>query len=245
LAVAALAACSNDIFGSPDASDDASPADGAVDGGGGPEACTSGLACSGTQAACVTFDPNEGPFTDQSLSPGSTSISTDEYVTCPSSLLSDLPTTGASVGKAIVSHDFTETGQSANITVDLSVWLPANANGAFSALAVRIGDMDVVQLASSAGSWFLRVLASGESRSIQPVLGAWNHMVLQVVFSNDTNIGEASLTYDADGGARPTAIIKDRTTSSIAITTITADLGLQGTTTAAMKAYYDDVIVTL
>ena len=240
LGIAFLLACSTDTFVGPDGgSADAAPPDDAghadASGEAGVADACAGFVC--TAGLCASFDQSlELPFADNSTGGGATAITTDHAVSCPAALEADLPQTGASFARAAASAMApASTGTTAHVVVDAYVWLPANANGAFAAMAIRSGASDQVQIThDTSNSWHLHVGASDRDAPITPVEGAWNHMILDVTFSSDTGVGQASLTYD---GGQP-AVIDDRTMTSSVAGTVSVELGLAGTAVGqAMKAF--------
>jgi hypothetical protein len=245
-----LAACTADTFTGPDAGD-----------AGGAESGPDGAACTPTPMACVpngrcaTFDDGTlGPFAPLTTAEGSVAPGPDEFVTCPNSLVATLGVVSSSGGAARAAADttvqLTNNPSVVHVTLEADVWLPDSPAGPAVFLSVGAAGSAqstvFVQYAGSPGQWTLGVQASGQSESISPRTGTWNHMTLDVIFSNDTGIGQASLSYVSKGGdALTTPAIQDRTVDSGgAIPTVGADLGIVtfSATTASMTAYYDDVV---
>jgi hypothetical protein len=76
-----------------------------------------------------------------------------------------------------------------------------------------------------------------------PLVGAWNHMRLDVIY--DTNMGSAKLTYDGDDLQAHTATY-DGPTANIVPKEVTVSVGMDapGVPQAGFVAYYDNVVVT-
>jgi hypothetical protein len=239
-----LVACTADTFsGDGGTGDAAADSPGVLDGGGADGCIATPMQCS-PNAICANFDQgSEAPFQDNSQAPGSTKLTQDQFVSCTSSLESDLGIVPSNTAHGTATADLTNLNVLApQATLTLSVWLPSNANGPFSALAVHAGDSNV-QVLSVAGGWALHVGASNRDQPIQPLTGAWNTMKLEVVFSHDNAIGKAILTYEDTTQHTTQAEIDDTTysDSSNLVTDLGVTLGLSGAPSVALTAYYDDV----
>lgn len=197
-------------------------------------------------AECATFDTGlEQPFHDVSQGSGSTHVTPTEFVSCPDALESDIDpsTSGIPSGTATDSISVSSLS-SAEVVLDLDVWLPAQPSGPISAFALRAGASSVsVEYALS--TWALAVQASNKSTAIAPRVGAWNHMTLTVTFANGA-AGSAKLDYLDSGGQLANAVITGVTYGGVqSIDSLDAVLGLTGQVTTKTTAFYDDVVFRL
>ena len=248
----ALAACSADTFV---AGDGGGGGDAGVDSappleGGSADACSPSPPLCAQTMTCVNFDQGSiSPFQDKSQAPGAIHLIQDQFRSCPTSLESDLPFTGATPGRGVANFDMPGLSLSnPEVVLDLWVMLPTQPDGAFSAFALYAGDSSV-GLHYANGKWLLHVDASNQDQGITPGTGQWNHMRLDVVFSTDTGIGKATLNYDdVNGNPGPPANVADRTwggSPTNQVGELGATLGIEGLAQQEIKVDYDDVQLTL
>jgi hypothetical protein len=253
-----LVGCSTDPFLTPDAAPlDASPdigdvavgdvsiSDVAVDSG-----CQNMMTTCSAGAECTSFDVTNGnpltPFIVEATSNGTVGITQTHAVSCPNGLAASLAPMAAVGDHAQIGADLpvgNTTFYHATLVTD--VWLPANITGVyFLRLAAKTGSGVLFGVDST--GWYLMAEASGQRTAITtPIIGTWNHVVLQVVFSDVSTIGSVSFTYNTSNMmGYTTPLWNTQTSTSPTVSAYHADLGVFAMTplTPAVGAYYDDVV---
>jgi|HubBroStandDraft_1064217.scaffolds.fasta_scaffold219589_1 hypothetical protein len=229
--------------------DSGKPDTGSVDAGC-PSFCAKHTPADGT---CDDFDESSAVPSSLKITTsagGSVTISMAEAFSCSNSLSASLPMVlGNSAGSA---DAFAAIGFAAatQVTLDLEVYLPAADMESFvTYFALKLGDNSALGLQHHADpDWYL---SNGPSFSINeglntaPLVGAWNHMTLTVVYSATS--GSASLTYEGVDHAPHTVSYSGATESASSPVGGEAIVGMvaSGKTEAAFTAYYDNVVVSV
>gem|GEM_PF-4702607 len=222
--------------------------------------CTPPTFCSSQTATfCADFDEPGDAGWSNAVSDGAVmGTSQAEFVSCPSSLVVDMPPVGTITPnegpRAVLTKTFTQIGVT-QITVDIDLLLPQLALEGFVVLAITttVDDSWWLDLEHSAdGSWFLRV-HQGASTSTpsaavtNPLLGAWNHMRLTVPVSTSATT-VSTLTYATTTGAA-TVMVAAATipTGGVASPEASLNIGAIATSTTSEedKFYFDNVLCTL
>jgi hypothetical protein len=243
-------ACSTDTFVAPDSGSDSGSTEGGVEAGG-PDACAVPQACLPNQI-CLDFDHSASysPFVDASKNGGKVEISSDQFVTCPHSMLSTVPIATATTPPSAAVAGVIPIQQlaTAHGHLEADVYLPEKTPGAAGYLTIAANaDLNTVVMlgVSQGGDWALYVQATTNAVTIQPRVGAWNHVVLDVTYSSSGGTGKATLQYTDTTGTTKTAQISDSTLpgGTNVVTSVAAGVGIQptGASTDSVSAYYDDV----
>ncbi len=222
-----------------------------------------GDADAGCPAFCATHGPAKGAcadFDESAAVPkawkvtasdgGTVTISMAEAFSCSSSLSSALPMESiSSVGSADAYAAIPFITQDDGIvSLDLEVYLPTNDTMSYvSFFALVQADAGPLGLQHHAdASWYLSdgpTITIDQQLTTPPLVGAWNHMTLTVLFSRTA--GTASLMYEGDDHA-PHTVSFSGPTSPGAAANGEAFVGMiaTGATEGAFTAYYDNVVLT-
>jgi hypothetical protein len=255
-ALIGLASCSTDTFSGGGDSGTDGAVDAQNDGGttGDGSSCATPPACSAVEE-CNAFDDTQqssyAPFSDVSQSPGTLAFSTDQFVSCPRSVVATLAS-GVNGARAALGASKTITDAvSAHARIELDVLLPKNVTGGSTFLVLYAnGDAagSAVSLESAGGQWYVRLRATNGQKSITPRVGAWNHVALDVTFSASTSLGKATFEYVDANGTKQTAPLQDRTLpgGTATITQVAFSAGIVPFTSisAEMMTFMDDVVFT-
>jgi hypothetical protein len=252
LVLVALAACSTDTFVGPDGSvGDSGPDDVRSNEGGSVDASPCNptpLTCTPNQV-CNTFDqsqPTLAPFGDASQNGGAVTFTSDQFMTCPHAVAAMAPqTTGQARGAFGASAAITGVAVT-HARVELDVLLPKNVTGstAFVFLYANSDTSHGVGLVNQGGNWFVLDTTSGQNQGIDPRVGAWNHVALDVTFSESSNLGKVELDYIDSSGKPQIESFGSQTLVGTTIQSVAFIAGVvpYGTTTAPTTAYFDDVV---
>jgi hypothetical protein len=255
-ALMALAGCSTDTFtGGGDSATDGPTTDARDDGGttGEGGSCATSPVCSSVEQ-CNAFDTPEAypPFFDLSQAPGALAFSTDQSVSCPRSVAATISASGVNGARAALSGSKAITNAvGAHARIEMDVLLPKTVTGG-STFLVLYANKDAagsgVALESSNGQWNMRVRATNAQKSVNPRVGAWNHVALDVTFSAANNLGQATFEYTDASGSKQSTSITDSTlpggTATFSELAFTAGIVPFATLSAPMTTYMDDVVFT-
>jgi hypothetical protein len=188
-------------------------------------------------------------------------VSDETAPSCPNSLRIHLPMAGAMSGRGeLLEKDLSFAANQHETVLDLEVDLPdAKMSGVlfFELTADTSGAIVRFEHDAGTASWSLGGYAyntSGGATALTnlavplpaaPRTGAWNHMILDVVYDK---AGTATLTYDGADGATHTAVFNGGTASGLTMpTTAKAIIGMSqtGATEAPFTIHYDNVLVTM
>jgi hypothetical protein len=245
--------------GTPTGSDGGGPTEGSVIGDSGlageaEAGCGSFCALHTNALLCADFDQQAAmqPPSGWNVmaSTGATVIVSDAQAeSCDHSLLSELPVLPSTGGTAAATQQVHVTGTSPHVVVDLWVYLPAQDSTSFvTYFSQQLGSGSPIGLTHHGdSSWYLDsnppCCVINQPLTTPPLVGAWNHMVLDVVYGTS---GMASLAYE---GSDMQAHVVTYTggiliASGAAAATVSLGMVAPGTTEAGFSAYYDNVFVT-
>jgi hypothetical protein len=206
-----------------------------------------------TPGSCNDFDESSSIPSDLTVvanDGGSVTISETEAVSCTNSLSAELPMIGSpSTSAAVAFAEGPFTASSSTITLDLDVYLPDDTMSYVTFFALKLGDGLPLGLQHHGDAfWFLGNSSQAPETSINvglttpPLVGAWNHMTLEVVYS--TTAGSATLTYEGDDHTTHSVMFSGATTASSSSDGM-ALLGMIApeTTETAFATYYDNVVL--
>ena len=254
LAFMVVVGCSTDAFITPDGStSDASLGDG------GPsedsptnDACQSAPACA-PPAVCTTFDTTNpyGAFTTSTAGVATLALTTIHAVTCPNSMMVTLGANAATTDHATISYNYMLAGGGNTSTVEtvlvVDAWLPTTVTGDIMFVRVAANAIGVALRAASTG-YYVYVEAEAAERMLPaaPVLGAWNHITLDVTFA--AMGGMVKLVYDTPSMPQQTGMWSANTLGSTTsvVTSTQTQVGMTADDPVASMAtaYYDDVTFT-
>lgn len=176
-------------------------------------------------------------------------VSNAQAESCDHSVLSELPVLGSNGGTAEATQQVHITGTSPHVVLDLWVYLPVQDTTSFvTYFSQQLGGGSPIGLAHHGDStWYLNsnppCCVIDQPLTTPPLVGAWNHMVLDVVYGTS---GMASLAYE---GSDMQAHVVTYTggilvPTGAAAATVLLGMVAPGTTQASFSAYYDNVLVT-
>ena len=249
-----LTACSTDTFTGADAdvdggvTQDAASSDGSRSDAG----CTPTPIVCPANALCSSFDDSQdntfNPFANISLNGGSVTYETDKVVSCPRGILASSSSNATQPRGAIGASAKVTQVASAHARIETDVFLPDNVEGdvVFVALGANADSTTAVSFAWSSGNWVVVDGVTGDVANVQPRVGDWNHVALDVTFSSAaTNLGKIELDYEDTNGHVQKASMQKATlpTGSATVSSVAFSLGVMPTGTAAgtTNAYYDNV----
>jgi hypothetical protein len=215
-----------------------------------PSFCATHTPMAGT---CSDFDESSAipsTWTVVTNSGGSVTISEAEAVSCSNSLSADLPqvTLGSVTSADALADTPFALSSASTASLDLEVYLPDNDTKSYvTFFALKLGDGAALGLQHHGDAfWFLGNSSYTSSINVSlttaPLVGAWNHMTLTVVYG--PSAGSATLTYEGEDHAMHTVNFTGATSSGSASGgTAIVGMSAPGQTEAEFTAYYDNVIV--
>ena len=250
-----LVGCSTDTFTGPDGSTD--------DGGGGDAtnestgpgdgACTPvGTACP-ANALCNSFDDTQetlAPFVNISQNGGNATFVNDYVVTCPHALLAFAPASGGTGtlprGGIGGSATLNVPSAVAHARLELDATFPKNPSGPATFLFMYAdGDStNAVGVVWNGSDWVLHDSVTNDDASMSPRADVWNHVVLDVTFSESGGTGGASFTYTDTNGQTQVAKLAKSTLATTIVSSVTFGAGVAplGGTSGPMIMHMDDVV---
>jgi hypothetical protein len=218
----------------------------------------------GCPSFCASHTPTDGTcndFDESSTIPsalkvttsngGTVAVSMAEAFSCANSLSSSLPMeTGSSVGGSDAYAAIPFTLGTGTVTLDLEVYLPNDMTSYVLFFGLAVGNSNALGLEHHGDTdWFLSngpSLTINQGLTTPPLVGAWNHMTLTVLYSETA--GTASLAYEGNDHTPHTVMYSGPTLFSTATPTMgQAIVGMAASamTEAPFTAYYDNVVVTV